>query len=149
MKNKYLILITLLILLFSCISQEANIEEDLIQNEADELETEDDLFIPIDSISVETLMTELPYNEEVNIFGQIKDLGMIDSTAFFLTYELSEVKVWFDMMVNDDESQEPWVDVSNFESGDWVIVTGTLKDSGEYVLRNSFWATSISDSEEF
>lgn len=137
--------INVMVLLFvicsfsSCISEKKS--ENPEQNQINTSKNESQL--PEGSTTVETLMIELAYEEKVQIYGQIKDLGRLNSTAFFLTFNESKVRVWYDMMLNNDESSEPKVNVDKFESGDWVVITGTLKKSGNYVLQNDFWAKSI------
>ncbi len=99
--------------------------------------------LPQGVITVKELINNKVYDKEVKVYGCVKDLGKLNSKTFKLVYQGKEITVWYSMMVNDDKTREPGVNVDNFSTNDMVIVKGKLKQKGKYVLKDAFWAKSI------
>jgi hypothetical protein len=93
--------------------------------------------------SVSDLLTNPVYDTEVRIYGRVKSLGDLFCPCFKLTSGGGEVLIWYDLMVVDNETERPSVSVEGINNGDWVIVTGELKQEGEYSSHNDFWISSI------
>jgi hypothetical protein len=54
-----------------------------------------------------------------------------------------KIKVWFNMMIEDNGVPRQPVKAEGMSNGDWVIVTGELKEEGKYRALNDFWASRI------
>ncbi len=93
--------------------------------------------------SVSDLLINPVYDTEVRIYGRVKSLGELFCPCFKLTSGGGEVLVWYDLMVINNETERPPVSVEGINNGDWVIVTGELKQEGEYSSHNDFWISSI------
>jgi hypothetical protein len=93
--------------------------------------------------SVSDLLTNPVYDTEVRIYGRVNSLGELFCPCFKLTSGGGEILVWYDLMVVDNETERPPVSVEGIDNGDWVIVTGDLKQEGAYSSHNDFWISSI------
>jgi hypothetical protein len=94
-------------------------------------------------LSVTELMDNPVYDQEISVFGTVYLLNEVNSTSFELRSEGNSIKVWYDMMVEDDETACPGVDVDNIKNGDTVLVSGELKTDGTYRMENDFWLSEI------
>ncbi len=102
---------------------------------------------PEETLTVSELLEESEYDTEVEVFGQVSLLGELFCPCFELTSSGKKITVWYGLMVEDDETERPSVNVSEIKNGDWVIVTGELKTAGKYRTLNDFWAIKIEKSK--
>jgi len=93
--------------------------------------------------SVSDLLTNPVYDTEVRIYGKVNSLGELRCPCFELTSGGGKLLVWYDLMIVDNETERPQVSVDRINNGDWVILTGELKQEGQYSSLNDFWISSI------
>ena len=94
-------------------------------------------------MSVADLMGNPIYETEVEIRGRISLLGELFCPCFELTSGGMSVQAWYGLMVEDDGTEMPSVNMEGFENGDNVIVTGVLKRAGQYHNENDFWVKHV------
>jgi len=126
MKRKVRILLLVLIptiLILGCISQESE--------------------KPEEALNVSELLKNPVYDMEVKVYGKISALGELLCPCFALTSDGKMLDVWYDMMVEDNQTQRPSVSVEGIENGDWVTVTGELRSSTGTAPSTTFWASNI------
>lgn len=97
---------------------------------------------PAGTLSVASLLSN-PVYEETKVYGQISALKELNCPCFFLTSEGKQLDVWYGLMVEDGKEQKPPVDVSAYNNGDWVVVTGELRKSTGTEPSNTFWLSKI------
>ena len=97
--------------------------------------------------SVGDLLADPVYDTEVSIYGEISALGELLCPCFMLTSGGETVDVWYDLMVEENETQRPAVSVAGIENGDRVVVTGELRSSEGLLPSRTFWASSIEKTE--
>jgi hypothetical protein len=93
--------------------------------------------------SVSDLLTNPVYDTEVRIYGRVSSLGELLCPCFDLTSGGRKILVWYDLMIIDNETERPPVSVDGINNGDWIILTGELKQEGPYSSLNDFWISSI------
>ncbi|HDS45721.1 MAG TPA: hypothetical protein ENN68_06490 [Methanomicrobia archaeon] len=103
---------------------------------------------PAGMVSVAELLANPVYDTEVIVYGQVDLLGELLCPCFELSSGRKTVQVWYDQMVEDDDSKRPAVSVEGIENGDWVLVRGELKSAGVHRAANDFWASSIDPIED-
>jgi hypothetical protein len=110
----------------------------------DMFELQVDNIIRIDGgLSVSEVLEAYQYDVEVKVYGKVSLLGDLFCPCFELTSGGTEVMVWYDLMVEDDGTERPSVNVDAIKNGDWVIVVGELKSAGQHRSQNDFWASTI------
>jgi hypothetical protein len=102
---------------------------------------------PEGALSVAELLEYPVYDEEVVIYGRVDIMGKVLSPYFELESGGETVKVYFNMMVEDDGIPRQPVKAEKINNNEWVIVTGELKTEGKYRALNDFWASSIKKLE--
>jgi len=95
------------------------------------------------ALSVSKLLENPVYDTGVEIYGEVNLLGQLDCPCFELASGGERVRVWYDLMVEDDGTERASVGVERIANGDSVVITGELKTEGKYRLINDFWASSI------
>ena len=106
--------------------------------------TSDDGEIPYpEGATVGELLANPEYDTPVYVTGTISDLGMLNCPCFHLTSGGETISVWYNMMVEDDRSELPAVDVSGLSNGEEVVLYGELKSEGDYRQKNDFWLIKI------
>ena len=98
---------------------------------------------PEGTLSVAELLEDPVYDEEVVIYGRVDILGKVLSPYFELKSGGETIKVYFNMMVEDDGIPRQPVKAEGINNNEWVIVTGELKTEGKYRALNDFWANDI------
>lgn len=99
---------------------------------------------PQGTLTVAELLEDPVYETEVTIFGTVGLLGELNCPCFELTSGGQTVMVWYDLMVENDGTQRPTVNVVGINNGDRIIVTGELKgEGGTYYSKDDFWAIAI------
>jgi len=93
--------------------------------------------------TVGELLANPEYDTPVYVKGTVSDLGMLDCTCFHLTSGGETIEVWYNMMVEDDQTSRPSVDVSGISNGEEVVLYGELKSEGTYRQKNDFWLIKI------
>jgi hypothetical protein len=94
-------------------------------------------------MSVGQLLEDPVYDQEAAIAGEVSLLGELLCPCFELTSGGGTVMVWFDLMLDSDETR-PAVSVAGIANGDTVVVTGALRDPGiAQAEKLEFWATAI------
>jgi hypothetical protein len=81
------------------------------------------------------------FGMEVSVFGQVKELGQLRCPCFALESDGDRLYVWYDAMIDDNESLWSPVDISGIANSDWVVVTGELRESDD--SSGTFWAAGI------
>jgi hypothetical protein len=99
--------------------------------------------LPEGAMTPKELLDNPVYDVKVRVAGQVSGLGEFFCPCFLLSAGGSELEVWHGLMVEDDGTELPAVDVEGFENGDWVVVTGKLKPGGSNHSLNDFWASEI------
>jgi hypothetical protein len=94
-------------------------------------------------LDVAQLLENPKYDTKVTLYGKVSLLGEADSSYFELTSGSKKVKIWYDTMVEDNGTKRPSINVKDIKNGDWVVITGELKQKGKYRSLNDFWASSI------
>jgi hypothetical protein len=103
--------------------------------------------IPEGVLSVGDMLEERQYNTDVSIYGQVGSLGELRCPCFHLVSGSEDVEVWYDAMVEENGTQRSAVDVGGIVNGDWVIVTGELKQNDGSIVGKGFWANNIEKME--
>jgi hypothetical protein len=98
---------------------------------------------PEGALSVSELLENPVYDTGVEIYGEVSLLGQLDCPCFELASGGERVRVWYDLMAEDDGTERASVSVERIANGDSVVVIGELKTEGKYRLLNDFWASSI------
>jgi len=99
---------------------------------------------PISILSVAELLENPVYDIEIQIHGEVGLLGELFCPCFELTSDGQTLQVWYDLMVENDGTEKPAVDVEGIKNGDKVIVTGELKgEGGTHYSQDDFWAIFI------
>ena len=98
---------------------------------------------PDDALPVGALLENPVYESEVTIYGEVEDLGELLCPCFTLRSGDAFLAVWYDLMVEDDGTERPAVDVSQIANGDEVLVTGELLEPGGAAALHNFWASAI------
>lgn len=99
------------------------------------------------ALSVSELLKDPPYDTEVRVYGQVSLLGELFCPCFELASGGEKVLVWYGLMIEDEGTERPPVNVEAINNGDWVIVTGELKLEGQHRSLNDFWASNIEKIE--
>ena len=99
------------------------------------------------ALSVAELLDNPVYDTEVTIQGEATLLGELFCPCFVLVSGGETIQVWYGLMVEDDGTEKSPVSVEGIENGDWVVITGELKQAGQHTALNDFWATSIEKGE--
>ena len=99
---------------------------------------------PAGPISAGELLADPVYDSEVTIYGTVGLLGELLCPCFELNSGGQSLQVWYGLMVENDGTERPTVDVSGIGNGDTVIVTGELKGAGgTHYSQGDFWLTGI------
>ena len=102
---------------------------------------------PEGALSVAELLQNPVYDEEVVIYGKVDIMGKVLSPYFDLESGGGKIKVWFNMMVEDNGKPRQPVKAEGISNNEWVVVTGELKTEGKYRALNDFWASDIKKLE--
>ncbi len=105
--------------------------------------TVDNIIPKEDALSVSELLESPLYDTKIRVSGKVSLLGELFCPCFELTSGNKTIIVWYDLMVEDDSTERPSVDVGTIKNGDLVIVTGELKTEGKHRSLNDFWASDI------
>ena len=100
-----------------------------------------------EALSVAELLDNPVYDTPVTIQGEVTLLGEFFCPCFVLVSGGETIQVWYGLMVEDDGTERPPVSVEGIENGDWVVITGALKQAGQHTSLNDFWAISIEKGE--
>jgi len=98
---------------------------------------------PEGALSVAELYADPIHEIPVQIYGKVSALGELMCTCFFLESGGESIHVWYDTMVEDDGTIMPSANTEGISNGDWVIVSGVLKNNGIHYSPNDFWASEI------
>lgn len=93
--------------------------------------------------TVGELLANPIYDTPVYVMGTVSDLGMLNCYCFHLTSGGETITVWYDMMVEDDRTELPAVNVSGLSNGQETVLYGELKSEGDYRQKNDFWLMKI------
>jgi len=99
---------------------------------------------PEGTLTVAELLDDPVYDTEVKIYGEVGLLGELFCPCFELLSGGQTVQVWYDLMVENDGTERPAVNVKGINNGDRIIVAGELKgEGGTYYSKDDFWASVI------
>jgi len=99
---------------------------------------------PEGALTVAELLENPVYDTEVTIWGKVSLLGELFCPCFELTSGGATVQVWYDLMVENDDTERPSVSVEGVSNGDTVIVTGELRgEGGVHYNKGDFWASAV------
>jgi len=73
------------------------------------------------TLTVSELLENQVYDTEVKVYGLVSALGEVDCLCFELTSGGKLLWVWYDSMVEEDETERPAVSVEGIENGNRVI----------------------------
>lgn len=79
----------------------------------------------------------------MSIYGEADSVNELNCPCFILMDKGTSVRIWYDMMVLPDGTQEPAVSIKGLKNGNRVLVTGVLKSGENGGTRNDFWASQI------
>jgi hypothetical protein len=97
-----------------------------------------------DTLFISDLKEHPVYDDEIKIFGQVSLLGFLFCPCFELTSKGETIVVWYDLMVDNDNTQRNSVDVSGINNGDNLVIVGELKGtSGINYSEGVFWLKDI------
>ena len=102
---------------------------------------------PEGALNVAELLQNPVYDEEVVVYGRVDIMGKVLSPYFDLESGGEKIKVWFNMMVEDNGKPRQPVKAEGINNNEWVVVTGELKTEGKYRALNDFWASDIKKLE--
>lgn len=100
---------------------------------------------PEGAMSANECINNPVYDTELKVFGEVNSLRDLNCTCFLLSSDGADILVWYDTMTENDGTVRPPVNIAGIKNGDQVIVTGELKDDGEYTSRGDFWLSSIEE----
>jgi hypothetical protein len=98
---------------------------------------------PEGALSVGELVVNPVYDTQVRVFGKVSLLGELLCPCFVLISDGESLEVWYGLMVEDSGTPRPDVNVDAISNGDWVVVTGELKNSGVHVSQDDFLVSAI------
>jgi hypothetical protein len=98
---------------------------------------------PDGAMSASECINNPVYDTELRVFGEVSSLGDLNCTCFLLSSDGADILVWYDTMIENDDTLRPPVSVDGIKNGDQVIVTGELKDEGEHTSQGDFWLSSV------
>ncbi|WP_455276908.1 hypothetical protein [[Eubacterium] cellulosolvens] len=101
------------------------------------------------ALSVSELLKDPMYDTEVRVYGRVSLLGELFCPCFELASGGEKVLAWYDLMIEDNGTERPPLNMEMVDNGDWVIVTGELKSAGQQRSLNDFWVSNIEKIEEF
>jgi hypothetical protein len=93
--------------------------------------------------SVGDMLEVRAYDEEVIVYGIVSLLGERRCPCFVLMSGAEDVEVWYDGMVDEDGSQGPGVDIDGLKNGDWIVVSGELRQDEGTLPGKGFWASNV------
>ena len=100
------------------------------------------------TLSVSELLESPVYDTEVKVYGMVSALGEFFCPCFALATDGKMLTVHYDLMVEDDGTERPPVNMEGIENGDRVIVTGELRSSSGTALSTTFWAGNVEKTLE-
>jgi len=100
------------------------------------------------TLSVCELLENPVYDTEVKVYGKVSALGELFCPCFVLTFDEKSIEVWYDMMVEDDQTKRSAVSVEGIENGNSVIVTGELRSGNGTAPSTTFWASNIEKTDK-
>ncbi len=112
-----------------------------------ELVGHDEPITPAGSLTVEELLDSPVYQEEVAVYGRVDHLGELLCPCFTLEYGEGVFVVWHDLMVAEDGTARPVVQLGDLDDGDYVTIRGELRTPDEATTIQEFWAASISEPD--
>ncbi|HEX74239.1 MAG TPA: hypothetical protein G4N93_03730 [Dehalococcoidia bacterium] len=99
---------------------------------------------PEGAFTVAELLENQVYDTEVTIWGEVSLLGELFCPCFELSSGGATVQVWYDLMVENDDTERSSVSVEGFSNSDTVIITGELKgEGGVYYNKGDFWSSVV------
>ena len=99
---------------------------------------------PEGTLTVTELLENPVYETEVKTYGKVIGLGELACSCFYLSSGGESVLVWYDTMIENDDTLRPPVNVQGINNGDKIIVTGELKgEGGIRYKKGDFWAIVI------
>ncbi len=93
--------------------------------------------------SVSKLLESPAYDSKVRVYGKVSLLGELFCPCFELTSGGEKILAWYDLMIGDNGTERTAVNVEGIKNGDWVVLTGELKQESENSSLNDFWVSSI------
>ncbi len=98
-----------------------------------------------ENITVKEFIKNPVYDVEILVSGIVSDLGESEYPFFYLQSEdgNSNLEVWYDSMIEDDDTTWPSVDMNDVSNGDKILITGLLQKEGLYKIDGEFWMTDI------
>ena len=97
---------------------------------------------PEGAVNVVELITNPVYNTPIEVYGEIGGLGLADPRptcpCLFLKYGKVSITVWYDLMIKEDGTAMPAVNIDKIKNNDWVLVTGEFQPESF-----DLWAISI------
>ena len=95
-------------------------------------------------LTVAELLENPVYDTEVTIWGEVSLLSELFCPCFELTSVGATVQVWYDLMVENDDTERLSVRVEGVSNTDTVIATGELKgEGGVHYNKGDFWASAV------
>lgn len=94
-------------------------------------------------LTVTELLDDPIYAEEIQVYGTVDDLGKLLCPCFTLEHGDNSIIVWYDLMVEEDQTEWPAVSIDEIDNGDQVIVTGELQYPGPGEAVYNLWSTVI------
>jgi len=97
-----------------------------------------------ETLDVAELLANPVYDTLVRIHGVVSGLGEFFCPCFELTSGGEKIMVWYDLMVENDDTERPSVSVEGVSNSDTVIITGELKgEGGVHYNKGDFWASAV------
>ncbi len=97
------------------------------------------------TLLVSELLSDPVYDEVVQVYGQVSELGELFCSCFGLKSGNESIMVWYDTMTEDNGTQRPGINVSEMSNADWVLISGELKTKGTYRNEKDFWMVESDD----
>jgi len=97
-----------------------------------------------EALSIAELLANPVYDTAVTVYGEVSLLGELFCPCFELNSGGEKIQVWHGLMVENDGTERPAVEVTGINNGDNIIVKGEMKgENGTHYSKGDFWAQII------
>lgn len=107
---------------------------------------------PPGAISVSELMERPVFDTELKVFGKVSGFGEFLYPCLYLSHGGKKINVWYEFVTDERGMSRPAENISFVENGQWLVVTGELKEETfktENQNINIFWASSFENTGNY
>ena len=101
--------------------------------------------VPEGALSVTDLLADPVYDSPIVVYGRVRAMGELDCPCFELISggEDEALEIWYDAMIEKDDTRRPAVSVEGIDNDHWVLVSGELRPEDGTSTGRTFWSSSI------